>query len=144
MHDDVVRRITCLDVWHAVKHLVGPEVPEEWRERFEAQWRRLAVREAVELDADALIQWIVAGVSLFSIGDPLTIRRVDTAVDSSVFRVLVNRHAGNITHMAESLQLSRRAVRERLKKAGLYERALALRRGIVSASVEAEASFHFL
>lgn len=121
------RRVRRLDVWNAMTALLGPEVSEQWLDGFIERWKDSLSRNTVDVDVDALTSWLAAGVSLFSKGGTLTMHDARRAADGVVLGLMVNRCAGNITRMAESLKASRRAVRERLKAEGLYEYARALR-----------------
>ena len=127
VNEEAIRRVRRLDVWNAMRALLGPEVSEHWLEGFIERWRESFRHNTVEVDVDALTSWLAAGVSLFSKEGVFTMHSARRAADGVVLGLRVNRCAGNITHMAESLKASRRAVREHLKAEGLYEYARALR-----------------
>ena len=83
-----------------------------------------------EVDLEALAEWLLAGLKLF-VCEGLPSRR---AVDDSAQRVVMSaalRRTGSISGAASALGTSRRALRDAMKRLGIYERWRA-RRGSIA------------
>lgn len=93
----------------------------------------VSAAETVLLDVDAWLVWVEVGLGVFarSGGDslqgndpkvpPLPLARaVTTEARSMVLALAMERFDGNITRAAGALKISRRALREHLRTAGLY------------------------
>ena len=75
-----------------------------------------------DVDLAALSTWMEVGVSLFSGAELPSFRTVMAEARGVLLALSKGRHRGNITQMVRALGASRRAVRDYLKQAGLYER----------------------
>ena len=73
--------------------------------------------------ARALLAWQMVGIHLFLSGRRPSVSEAVFQARSVVLAMALELKDENITQMALALHTSRRAVREQLKKAGLYDRA---------------------
>ncbi len=80
------------------------------------------LRALDRLDVEAFSQWVVVGVSLFSQEELPTLHALTTQARDVLLARAIDLFDGNITHTAQALATSRRALRHHLKRAGLYRR----------------------
>lgn len=76
---------------------------------------------AHDVDLGAWIAWALAGLPLFSRAPMPTMDEALIVARRVLLALAMERTGGNVTLTGAALQMSRRAVRERLKAAGLYE-----------------------
>lgn len=78
-------------------------------------------RVPVDVDREALTEWLLAGVNLFVCEGLPSRQAVDDAAQRVVM-VAALRRAGSISGAALVLGTSRRALRDAMKRLGIYER----------------------
>ncbi len=85
--------------------------------------RSPAVRGPTNAAREAFIDWCAGGIELFlSEGAGLPSRRTIDDTAHRVMLVVVLRHHRSITAAAQALDTSRRALRDTMKRLGIYER----------------------
>lgn len=73
--------------------------------------------------SEILQSWKSLGEELFADGDIIIVPKVAIVrmhVDLFAIEVALTKHNGNITHASQDLDMSRRAIRDKLKKANRY------------------------
>lgn len=81
---------------------------------------RTLPKEFGKVDSGAWIAWALTGLVLFSRGRTPSRRELEGEARRVLYALLMERTGANITHVAETLDASRRVVREHLKALGLY------------------------
>lgn len=88
----------------------------------------------VEVDLEALGEWLLAGVRLF-VREGVPSRQAAGDAAQRVVMVAALRHKGSISGAASVLGTSRRALRDAMKRLGIYERWQADGRPAIGAGV---------
>jgi len=73
------------------------------------------------LRARALVAWNMVGLSLFASKRLAQLNDVAAEAECVMLALQIELHGGNLTHIAKDLNTSRRSLRERLKRGGLYD-----------------------
>lgn len=97
--------------------LQRPEARDQWQTQREHE-------RPPGLDnsrARILLAWNMIGLSLFAGRRVPTLHEVAKEAERVLLVLMMERHSGNLTHVASELGASRRTVRERLKAGGLYD-----------------------
>ena len=115
------RDVGVVDLMSCLRTMLHMEAERSAPEEGAAAGRVSALPTAVVgLDCDAWLAWARAGLQLFASETLPTMRAVKNEAWRATLVVGMARHGGNITQLANTLGTSRRALRERLKAAGLY------------------------